>query len=105
MAGTAEYYVVVKKMMELNYYWVDKIVLFKCDWFNMNKRKSEIKVEPLDTNNSYQWPYVLVLQVIFIFLLAQSSTREVKVTTPESLSSQSTPNEHCDANIGSTKPC
>lgn len=44
MSETIEYYGLIKKMIDLDYYGFTKYVLFKCDWFDVNNRNNGIKV-------------------------------------------------------------
>ena len=68
-----DFYGVVTDIFELDYLTQRRVVLFKCEWFDLNSRKSSIHIDGdiISVNVSRTWyendSYVLACQAKHIF--------------------------------------
>ena len=71
--ATVDFYGILKDVIQLNYMFNYRAVLFKCDWFdtNVKKKKSSKGLQLYFIDVSHKWyesdPYILAIQAHQVF--------------------------------------
>ena len=76
-----QYYGVLTNIIELDYFFKKRVILFKCDWWDVGNKKTEIHTDAYFTSVNVSRtcyendPYVLVSQAIQVFYLKDTKLR------------------------------